>query len=251
MSKQTIPYHKTGYFSKLMCDYIAEDSSLKEFYGRFPNLENFKSQLEEKKKSFSQEARNTLVKALKKQYANSDISEATERNINSLSKIDTYTITTGHQLNLFTGPLYFLYKIFSVINLSETLKKRYPDSDFVPVYWMATEDHDFQEINYFNYFGKKISWNREDGGAVGEFSTEGLEQIAQELENDFGKSENAKKLSSLFADAYTKHSNLAEATRYLGNALFSEYGLVILDGNDSELKRSFIPFAEKELIETI
>ena len=79
MSKQTIPYHKTEYFSKLMCDYIAQDSALQDFYGRFPDLENFKSQLEEKKKYFSQDSRNTLVKALKKQYANTDISEATAK----------------------------------------------------------------------------------------------------------------------------------------------------------------------------
>jgi len=249
MSKQTISYHKTGYFSKLMCDYLAEDDSLSGFYGRFPNLDNFKGQLDEKKKSFSQASRNSLVAALKRQYKNTVASEATQKNITSLSETNTFTITTGHQLNLFTGPLYFLYKIFSVINLSEKLKETYSDSNFVPVYWMATEDHDFEEINYFNLFGKKVRWDREAGGGVGELSTEGLESLASQLEKTFGKSENGKKLSSLFIDSYTRHSNLTEATHYLGNTLFSEYGLVIVDGNDAVLKNAFIPFAEKELVE--
>lgn len=249
MPKQTIPYHKTGYFTRLICDYLAEDESLSDFYGRFPNLENFKEQLEEKGRAFTSDSRTTLVDALTDQYENIDASEATQTNIASLSEENTFTITTGHQLNLFTGPLYFLYKIFSVINLSEKLKETYPASNFVPVYWMATEDHDFDEINYFNLFGKKIIWDREDGGAVGELSTEGLELVSKQLEKEFGASENGKKLSSLFFEAYTKHSNLTEATRYLGNALFAEYGLVLVDGNDALLKKAFIPFAEKELLE--
>ena len=138
MTIRTIPYSKTGYFSKLMCDYLAEDATLNDFYGRFPKLENFKEQLEEKQLLFKSSSRKTLVKALQKQYEDTNTSEATLNNISSLSEANTFTITTGHQLNLFTGPLYFLYKIFSVINLSEKLKETYPDSNFVPIYWMAT-----------------------------------------------------------------------------------------------------------------
>ena len=250
MTIRTIPYSKTGYFSKLMCDYLAEDSTLNDFYGRFPKLENFKEQLEEKQLSFKSSSRKTLVKALQKQYENTNTSEATLNNISSLSEANTFTLTTGHQLNLFTGPLYFLYKIFSVINLSEKLKEIYPDSNFVPIYWMATEDHDFDEINYFNLFGKKLEWKRESGGAVGALSTEGLSEILKDLKNQLGESENAIKLATLFSEAYTKHENLADATRYLGNQLFSDYGLVILDGNDKALKEEFAPYVEQELLES-
>jgi bacillithiol biosynthesis cysteine-adding enzyme BshC len=253
MPKSSIPYHKTGYFSKLMCDYLAEDSTLDNFYGRFPNLENFKGQIEEKSIStaLSVTARNTLVKQLKLQYRTFDISEATQQNIHSLAKENTFTITTGHQLNLFTGPLYFLYKIFSVINLSSALNKTYPDNHFVPVYWMATEDHDFEEVNYFNFNGKKVVWTRKDGGAVGEFSTEGLQEVAAVVAKAFGNTENGKKLSTLFSEAYTKHNTLADATRYIGNELFKDFGLVIVDGNDSQLKKAFIPYAEKDLTENL
>lgn len=249
MTIRTIPYSKTGYFSKLMCDYLAENPSLSKFYGRFPRLESFKEQLEEKQLSFKPDSRKILVRALQRQYENTNTSEATLNNISSLSEANTFTITTGHQLNLFTGPLYFLYKIFSVINLSEKLKETYSDSNFVPIYWMATEDHDFDEINYFNLFGKKVEWKRESGGAVGALSTAGLSEILKELKVQLGESNNAIKLASLFSEAYTNHENLADATRYLGNKLFSDYGLVIVDGNDKNLKEGFAPYVKQELLE--
>ncbi len=228
---------------------------MQSFYHRFPRIENFEKQLEEKSRSLNgvemTNTRTTLVNSLIKQYQGISVSKATQKNIDSLSQENTFTITTGHQLNLFTGPLYFLYKIFSVINLSEKLNKKHSKHHFVPVYWMATEDHDFEEINYFNLFGAKVAWERESGGAVGELSTEGLEELLSVLQTTIGESTNAKKLSTLFSDAYLKHNNLADATRYLGNELFADYGLVIIDGNDTELKKQFIPFAEKELTENL
>ncbi|MDC8003381.1 bacillithiol biosynthesis cysteine-adding enzyme BshC [Aureisphaera galaxeae] len=249
MPKQLLPYRDTGYFSKLMCDYLAKEETTIPFYNRFPSLESFEEQLEEKRASFSQESRATLVAQLKKQYGSLAVSESTEANIEAFGNDNTFTITTGHQLNLFTGPLYFLYKIVSAINLSEQLKEAHPKDHFVPVYWMATEDHDFDEINYFNLNGKKVAWERESGGAVGELSTEGLEDVREVLQNALGSSKNAKELVTLFTEGYEKHSNLADATRYIANELFKEYGLVIIDGNDPELKKAFIPYAEKELFE--
>ncbi len=251
MPIQTIPYTNTGYFSKLVCDYLAEKESLRPLYHHFPKPENFESQLKEKQSSFSSESRKVLVEQLELQYKGYTISEATQKNIKALSEKHTFTITTGHQLNLFTGPLYFLYKIFSVINLSEKLNKEHTAYHFVPVYWMATEDHDFDEINYFNLFGKKVQWDRDSGGAVGELSTGGLAEVLKVLRSELGESEHARMLTSLFTEAYTKHDNLAAATRYLGNALFAEYGLVIIDGNDTKLKKAFVPFAEKELTEEL
>lgn len=251
MPTHSIPYKNTGYFSKLICDYLEEDESIKPFYKRFPSLENFKDQIEEKQKDFSSEKRALLTKRIMFQYGDNPLSQATLSNIDLLKEHTAFTITTGHQLNLFTGPLYFLYKIFSVINLCEQLREEYPNSHFVPIYWMATEDHDFEEINYFELFGKKVSWNRTASGAVGELSTEGLAEVKNQLKSKFGKSENGKKLTSLFSDAYTKHQNLADATRYLANAIFHNYGLVIVDGNDVELKKCFIPYAKKELIESL
>ncbi|MDT0554612.1 bacillithiol biosynthesis cysteine-adding enzyme BshC [Patiriisocius hiemis] len=251
MPKTTLPYQETGYFSKLICDYLAEKDTLKEFYGKFPNIENFEKQIEQKSLSFEAESRTTLVNQLNQQYSGFKVSENTQANINSLLKHNAFTITTGHQLNLFTGPLYFLYKIISVINLAEKLNNKYPENTFVPVYWMATEDHDFEEINYFNFKGKKIAWERESSGAVGELDTKGLDKVLNVVKAQFGGSEHAKHLIALFEEAYTKHTNLADATRYIANSLFASYGLVIIDGNDTQLKKQFIPFAEKELTQQL
>ncbi|EDM43486.1 hypothetical protein SCB49_00515 [unidentified eubacterium SCB49] len=253
MPTQHIAYADTGYFSKTVCDYLSQDASLKDFYGNFPTLENFKNQIDQKTEYFSDTARKVLVAQLNSQYKGVAVSESTQNNIDALANANTFTITTGHQLNLFTGPLYFLYKIISVINLSEELNVAYPDKHFVPVYWMATEDHDFDEINYFNFRGKKVVWDRPDGGAVGEFTTEGLQRVflafENELKESFGFTKNAKQLLKLFKEAYLDHGTLSEATRYIGNQLFKDFGLVIVDGNDKLLKSAFVPYAKKELLE--
>ncbi|WP_121666282.1 bacillithiol biosynthesis cysteine-adding enzyme BshC [Mesonia aquimarina] len=243
-----ISYEETFYFSKLIIDYLAEKKSLQQFYQHFPSLENFEKQLQEKQKNYSTKTRKVLVKSLQQQYKNMLISASTEENIQALAQENTFTVTTGHQLNLFTGPLYFLYKIISTLNLTESLAEKYPDKNFVPIYWMATEDHDFEEINFFNFNEEKIQWKKESKGAVGELSTEGLQEVLEQFSSKLNSSENAEYIKSIFKKAYTEHATLTEATRFLANELFGKYGLVILDGNDKALKKEFSPFVKNELI---
>lgn len=247
MPTDCISYQTSGYFSKLIQDYLDQKSELKPLYNHFPTLENFQKQITEKTVNFDNNNRITLVETLKKQYQNIEVSNSTKQNIELLALENTFTITTGHQLNLFSGPLYFLYKIISTINLTEELKAKYPSQNFVPIYWMATEDHDFEEINYFNFKGKKFRWNKESNGPVGRLSTEGLAEFFEIYALELGSSTNANVLKKLFADAYLKHDNLADATRFLANSLFADYGLVILDADDAHLKRAFIPYVKEEL----
>lgn len=251
MPTDYLPFRETNYFSKFICDYLDQKPELAQFYNRFPTLANFKDQIEEKASSYSDENRKVLVKVLNEQYAHLKMSKATLKHIDLLSKENTFTITTGHQLNLFTGPLYFLYKIISAINLTKQLKRTYPEYNFVPVYWMASEDHDFDEINYFNFKGKKIRWNSEQTGAVGHFNTNGLEEIFNVITSEFGPGKNADQLREWFKEAYINHDNLADATRYLANQLFGEYGLVIIDAGHKDLKRLFIPQMTAELLENV
>lgn len=248
MPSDCVTYQNSGYFSKLIVDYLDQKAELQSLYNRFPKVENFEGQIEEKSANFPLENRKILVSALEKQYESFEISETTSQNIQLLNLSNTYTITTGHQLNLFTGPLYFLYKIVSTINLCKALKHKYPTQNFVPVYWMATEDHDFEEINYFNFKGKKIRWNRESNGPVGRLNTSGLEEVFEHFSHDLGSSENAKYLKELFEKSYFEHQNLADATRFLANELFKSEGLVIIDGDDTTLKKLFIPYAKNELL---
>ncbi|MGO4919760.1 bacillithiol biosynthesis cysteine-adding enzyme BshC [Maribacter spongiicola] len=249
MDIDCLPLEKTGYFSKLICDYTAKDPKLNTLYNRFPDIDGFKGQIEEKGAHFTQDQRDVLYSSMQNQYKNTDTSKGTAANIKLLKEQNTFTIVTGHQLNLFTGPLYFLYKIISTINLTKQLKKEYPDSNFVPIYWMATEDHDFDEINYFNFKGLKFQWNKEASGAVGHLPTAGLEEVFALYSKTIGDSNNAKKLKELFENAYLKHDNLTDATRFLANEIFKDYGLVIVDGDDIDLKKTLIPYMKKDIFE--
>lgn len=248
MPSDCISYQDSGYFTPLVVDYLSQKPELEGLYHRFPLLENFGKQCAEKQSQFTNRSRKILVSTLETQYKASAISTATSENIDKLLHDNTFTITTGHQLNLFSGPLYFLYKIISTINLTRELKAKYPMQNFVPVYWMATEDHDFEEINYFTFRGKKIRWNTASSGPVGRLSTSGIEAVLEVFKKEMGTSQNAEYLKQLFQDAYLNHTNLAAATRFLANELFGKYGLVILDGDDCELKRAFAPYIKEELL---
>jgi bacillithiol biosynthesis cysteine-adding enzyme BshC len=247
MNPVKIPYQRLRYFSNIIKDYLDKKDSVRDLYHRFPDLTNFKAQLEEKatQKNLSHQ-RKVLKHQLLSQYDELASASSVRDNINSLDADHTFTITTGHQLNLFTGPLYFLYKIISTINLCQILTKEYPDHNFVPVYWMATEDHDFDEIKYFNFGERKLVYDRDSFGAVGRLDTKGLEQVREQLELLLGSTKYAEELTKLFADSY-RSENLSKATRFLAHELFKNDGLVIIDADDAQLKQLAVPFFKAEL----
>ncbi|MDO9187902.1 MAG: bacillithiol biosynthesis cysteine-adding enzyme BshC [Bacteroidia bacterium] len=246
LKKSKIPLVETGQFSKLFLDYIKGDSVLRKHYAYEPKIEGFQQVIEDKAKENTN--RPLLVTVLREQYSTIEAWELQKNNIDLLLNKNTFTVCTGHQLCLFTGPLYFIYKIISTINLAETLKKNYPEYNFVPVYWMASEDHDFAEVRSINLFGKKISWNMDAKGAVGNLKTDSLNLVIDELKQILGESENSKELIQLFTDAYLKNINLSDATRYIVHHLFAQYGLVILDGNDKRLKNEFSEIIKDDII---
>jgi len=229
MRVQKIPFADTNSFSPFFLDYIQQKETLKKFYSFFPHLESFEAQIQNKKQSFPASHRNTLVTALQSQYKHMAQKEAVNSNINSLTQPNTFTITTGHQLNVFTGPLYFIYKIVTVINACKELKKKYPDNNFVPVYWMASEDHDYDEIKYFKLYGKKYTWETDQAGAVGRFNPKSIEKLFSEIPGEI----------SVFKKAYTTHTTLSEAVRYYVHELFGDEGIVVIDADDHHLKRLF------------
>ncbi|MDN5200600.1 bacillithiol biosynthesis cysteine-adding enzyme BshC [Fulvivirgaceae bacterium BMA10] len=227
MRIEKIALGETGNFSPLFLDYLEGKKQLNGYYGKAPVIENFKEQIENK--SLNPESRGVLHEVLKSQYQQLETHDLLRKNIDLLKADNTYTITTGHQLNIFTGPLYFIYKIVTVINICKQLKGKYPDYNFIPVYWMATEDHDFAEINHFNLFGKKYEWETDQKGAVGRFNPASIKSILDQLPEH----------SELFEEAYLKHGSLADATRYYVNALFGKEGLVVIDADNAQLKGLF------------
>lgn len=251
MKKSFLDFSKTGILSPLVSDYLKDVKSLSDYYIFRPEINSFEKAIEQKQKENIN--RKVLVEVLNGQYKNIfqnnfEFNVKVISNIELLNSENAFTVCTGHQLNIFTGPLYFLYKIITTINLSEELKKHYPQFNFIPVYWMASEDHDFEEINHIHLFGKKIEWKQDKKGASGRITTETIKSVLQELKAIIGESENSKKLLQLFEQSYLENKNLADAARYLVHNLFSKYGLVIIDGNDKKLKALFSEIMKDDML---
>ena len=249
MAMSRIPYRDTGFFSTLICDLVEKHPALDDMVSRHPSIASFGPQLKEKGEQFPAAHRSVLTETLEKQYIDLPFSEEVSANITLLKNKSTFTVTTGHQLNLFTGPLYFVFKIISTINLCKQLKERYPENDFVPIYWMATEDHDFEEISYFNFHGKKIKWSKESKGAVGRLAIDDLKPLLDLFEDSIGTNTAALQLKEWINTSYRSSASLAEATLRLVHQLFCSRGLVILDADSPNLKQLFTPYVRTELKE--
>ena len=247
MPSDCLSFSETSFVSPLLQDYLLQRKELRPFYQRFPEIEAFAEQIQEKQAHFSSDFRRILVEDLRRQYAGLKQTELVQSQLELLSQDQTFTVTTGHQLNLGTGPLYFLYKISATINLCRQLKERYPKNDFVPIYWMATEDHDFEEINFLHLKGQKVQWSRPFGGAVGRMDLQGIEPVLDQLAAELGEGKYNEELIALFREAYQEGNNLAEATRVLVHHLFGQHGLVILDADSHALKTLFRPQMRQEL----
>jgi bacillithiol biosynthesis cysteine-adding enzyme BshC len=232
MDCQYLPLTATGQFSNLFLDYISQKEALQPYYSHFPTLEAFEEQV--KNRAFDDAKRQTLVAVLERQYQHIP----NKPDFSVLAQPNTFTVTTGHQLNIFTGPLYVLYKWITTINLAKKLNETYPEYRFVPIYWLAAEDHDFAEINHFTLFGKSYTWETEQRGAVGRMNPKELKTVFDEM---------PEKLF-LFEDAYLKHDTLADAVRWYVNELLGKEGLICLDPDDADLKRLFAPVIKEELL---
>ena len=247
MSKSYIPLRDTGFFSGLIDDYLSGASELNSFYRYSPDVEGLNQKLtESRNRSVNREL---LHSRIAHQYKNlNEIHHSVSENISRLKLSNTFTLTTGHQLNILSGPLYFIYKIATTIRLADELTRLHPDCNFVPVYWMASEDHDFDEIKSVRIFGNSYTWKSDSKGPVGRFSTDGMDDVISQVSEIPGIQSDGSKL---VFNAYTSNALLADATRQLVNDLFGHYGLVVLDGDDPDLKREFIPEMKSELMDMI
>lgn len=247
MKSNNIPYKNIDVLTPLIADYLSAKKEVSPFYSVLPN-KNDLLKLASKKTAFSAKKRTVLVEQLLAQYQTLATNSKVISNINLLNQENTFTITTGHQLNFATGPLYTIYKIISTINAAEALSKS-GNINVVPVFWLATEDHDFEEINHCTLFGNKIAWNTEAGNACGKLNTSPIaEVIEQEIKPLLNKFDNGQAIIDLLVDAYTNNT-LASATIHLYNKLFGDKGLIILDADNQALKQLFAPIIKKELIE--
>ncbi|GEM52971.1 putative cysteine ligase BshC [Empedobacter brevis NBRC 14943 = ATCC 43319] len=246
---ETISLKDSNYFSKLMLNYINQDDNLKEFYHLYPTKKNYIEQAKNKLEHYKN--RGILVEQISKQLSHLELSKKQQKNLKKLAENNTVTITTGHQLNLFTGPIFFFYKILQVVKACKELNQEQDEINFVPMFWMATEDHDFEEINHFKFRDRIIHWEKDFGGPVGRLSTEGLKEVFNSFLTLLPNGKKKTELQNLIEQSYLSNEKLTDATRKLVHLLFKDEGLLMIDGDDKELKRVMVPAFEEELVNSI
>ena len=231
-----LPYRETNYFSKIILDYLDHAESLKSFYVHQPSLKGIEQAISDRRDTSTN--RKILVAELKKRYAESRGSDLVHKNVEALLSENTFTITTAHQPNIFTGPLYFIYKILHVIKLSEYCKASLPGYNFVPVFFMGSEDADLDELGHFHLNGEKIVWNTKQTGAVGRMKVdkEFLELIGQS-EGQLTVLPFGGEIISIIKHSYKEGVTIQDATFEFVNTLFGEYGLIVLIPDNTNLKR--------------
>ena len=243
----TLPYKNTRYFSGLVTDYLEAKDAVKPFVQDFPSMEALQQAVI--RRDALPVDREALVAVLHDQYRHLPVYEAVHEQIEALRQPNTYTVVTAHQPNIFTGHLYFVYKIVHAINLAAQLNQEMPGKHFVPVYYMGAEDNDLEEIGTVHLFGNTYRWASGEKGATGRMKAATLKPILDDIFRYFGPpGEAADELKAILEQAYLHHETLAEATAYLVNFLFGEYGLVVINPDDARLKRAFIPVMKDELL---
>lgn len=242
-----LSFEQTGYFSKIIVDYLNQSSAIKPFYTYPVSPEGMAAAIQARQKA--QPDRNLLVKELQEQYQGIETSAAVQQNIQQLLQPNTFTITTAHQPAIFTGHLYFIYKIVHVIKLADRLKKEYPANHFVPVFWMGSEDADLDELGHVYLSSEKLVWDTKQTGAVGRMNTKGLDKLIHRIEGELSVLPFGKELIRLLRDCYLQSDDIQTATFKLINALFAEYGLIVILPDNANLKKVMEPVFREDLLQ--
>jgi bacillithiol biosynthesis cysteine-adding enzyme BshC len=233
-------------FSAFSAAFGHDQTPFEQFLQRpFQSPADLTAQAKLKQSDYAPETRKVLVDTLRRQLGN-DISEQQRQNLDLLADDATFTITTGHQLTLFGGPLFLLYKVLQAVRLSEQFNAAQGEFRAVPVFWLASEDHDVEEIRTAPLFGKTLTWETEQKGPVGRFSLDDYSDVFAELKAFFAskpESEILGLLEKLPADSYGEHF------REFSSRLFRDFGVLVIQPDDCELKRLFVPVLKKEIAE--
>jgi len=242
-----IPYRQTGCFSKTVVDYIDQAPSLKDFFNYPPTIQGVKKAIEDRKQfNYNREV---LVNELRRQYAPVPVSDKTKSNIEALASANTFTFTTAHQNNIFTGPLYFIYKILHTIKLAEYCRTHLPGYNFVPVFYIGTEDADLDELNHVHIGGEKLTWKTKQTGAVGRMKVDKeLIKVISLMEGQLSVLPFGNEIVKLMKECYKEGDMIQSSTFKIVNALFGEYGLVVLLPDNAGLKKQMIPIFKDDLL---
>jgi bacillithiol biosynthesis cysteine-adding enzyme BshC len=241
-----IPYAQTGKFTKMVLDYVAGSDGLANFYEHAVNLQGIQFAIEARKKFNTN--RPLLVEQLEIQYQAIQDCGQTRDNIRALAEDNTFTVCTAHQPNIFTGHLYFIYKILHTIKLAEHLRQHFPGFRFVPVYFMGSEDADLEELNHVVVDGKKYVWHTKQTGAVGRMKVDGaLLQLIEALGGRILVEPHGNELMHALKTYFQKDETIERATFLLVHHLFKKYGLVVFLPDNGAFKKAMIPVFEQDI----
>lgn len=241
-----LPYHETHAFSPLVLDYISRNPALRPFYRHAPDISGLRSSIEERMKFPTD--RSLLVDAIRKTHAGTELTEKQHANILALSSPQTFTVCTAHQPNIFSGFLYFVYKILHTVSLAEAFREAAPEFNFVPVFCIGSEDNDLDELSQFRLHGVKRKWETKQEGAVGRMKVDkSLLDLILQVEGGLGSEPFGHEIAQILRKAYRLDVCIADATTMLIQQLFAEYGLLVLQPDQPALKRTMIPVFRDEL----
>ncbi|MEJ5350479.1 MAG: bacillithiol biosynthesis cysteine-adding enzyme BshC [Melioribacteraceae bacterium] len=243
----------------LFLDYLYEFDNVKRFYkSNFREQESYET-LFNRLENFNRPHRNQLIELIKKQYQNIRISKQTESNIEALYSNRTFVICTGQQLGVFGGPLYTFYKTITAIKLSNYLKERYDNYQFVPVFWLEGDDHDFDEVRKFSILNNNnelVTLKYDDGieedinrGCIGLKSfNNNLEKLFEDLSLHLRETEFKNSVIELLKSFYKPGETFLDSFRNLLIKIFDDYGLIVFNPLDSEIKKLLTPIFSEEII---
>ncbi len=244
--------------NKLFQDYLYNFDNVKRFYNyNFRDEDSYTSVFNNVVKK-NPDITAKVNEILKKQYQKVSPSDKTNNNIAKLSKKNTVAIFTGQQLGLVGGPLYTIYKIFTAIKLSEYLSEKFTGFNFVPVFWLAGDDHDFEEVTNLKFIDKnnelkKIYYydfnNKEaNKGSIGNLKFgNSINDFKTEIKNSIRETEFSKKFFKLLDKILVEGKTFKDSFFDLIFKIFDDAGLIIFNPQDSEIKELLKPIFLKEL----
>ena len=242
----------------LFLDFLYEFDNVKEFYNKnFRDEDRFESYFSVFNE-FNSAKNFKIGNYISAQYQGLNASDSTLSNIDALSFNNTLAVVTGQQLGLLGGPLYTIYKIITAIKLAEKLNNQYANYNFVPVFWLEGDDHDFEEVSsvsFINKQGELASLAYNDGldaetnrGSVGNIVfNENIKNFVNVFFENLRDSEFIPELKSQIEELYKPGNTYKQAFKQLMFNLFDKYGLVIFDPQDPEVKKLLIPIFQNEI----
>ncbi|HKX29704.1 MAG TPA: bacillithiol biosynthesis cysteine-adding enzyme BshC, partial [Blastocatellia bacterium] len=190
-------------------------------------------------------AREAVADVLLEQNRAAHAGEATLANLERLREPDSVVVITGQQAGLFTGPLYTIYKALTVVKLSAALRER--GIKAVPMFWVAAEDHDLEEVNHTRLVNREgqlttITYTgapTHEGKPVGHVKLGAeIEQNIEELIAALPESEFTPKLAEDLRGAYRPGASLADAFAEMVMKLLGHFGIVLINPLDDRLKQA-------------